>query len=140
MCIRDSFYTARQISMTFLGKPRTQLAEHAHESSPFMTIPLVLLSLFAVTVGWSGISDRFLGTDGIFYNFFHHYAGAEYYHLMEELYERGLVAHTFEPLPWSWAVSYTHLDVYKRQTPSSPATCGWKYICRHENRKTVRTS
>ena len=88
--------------MTFLGKPRTQLAEHAHESSPFMTIPLVLLSLFAVTVGWSGISDRFLGTDGIFYNFFHHYAGAEYYHLMEELYERGLVAHTFETLPWSW--------------------------------------
>ena len=97
-----AFYTARQISMTFLGKPRTQLAEHAHESSPFMTIPLVLLSLFAVTVGWSGISDRFLGTDGIFYNFFHHYAGAEYYHLMEELYERGLVAHTFETLPWSW--------------------------------------
>ena len=97
-----AFYTARQISMTFLGKPRTELAEHAHESTPFMTVPLVLLSLFAITAGWSGISDRFLGTDGIFYNFFHHYAGAAYYHLMEELYGLGLVEHTFETLPWSW--------------------------------------
>jgi len=97
-----AFYTARQISMTFLGKPRTELAEHAHESTPFMTVPLVLLALFAVTAGWSGISDRFLGTDGIFYNFFHHYAGAEYFHLMEELHGLGLVEHTFETLPWSW--------------------------------------
>ena len=97
-----AFYTARQISMTFLGKPRTELAEHAHESSPFMTVPLVLLAVFAVAAGWSGIPDRFLGTDGIFYNFFHHFAGAQYFHLMEELHELGLVAHTFETLPWSW--------------------------------------
>ena len=97
-----AFYTMRQISMTFLGKPRTALAEHAHESTPFMTVPLVLLSIFAITAGWSGISDRFLGTEGIFYNFFHHYAGAQYFHLMEELYELGLVGHTFETLPWSW--------------------------------------
>jgi len=97
-----AFYTMRQISMTFLGKPRTALAEHASESTPFMTIPLVLLSIFAVAAGWSGISDRFLGTSGIFYNFFHHYAGAEYFALMEELHELGLVQHTFETLPWSW--------------------------------------
>ena len=32
-----AFYTMRQISMTFLGKPRTALAEHAHERTPFMT-------------------------------------------------------------------------------------------------------
>ena len=64
--------------------------------------PLVLLSVFAVAAGWSGISDRFLGTSGLFYNFFHHYAGAQYYHLMEELYELGLVEHPLETLPWSW--------------------------------------
>jgi NADH-quinone oxidoreductase subunit L len=97
-----AFYTARQISMTFLGKPRTALAEHAHESTPFMTVPLVLLALFAVAAGWSGISDEFVGTTGIFNNFFHHYVGAEYFLLMEELYELGLVAHTFETIPWSW--------------------------------------
>jgi NADH-quinone oxidoreductase subunit L len=92
----------RQISLTFLGKPRTALAEEAHESSRFMTIPLIILAIFAVAVGWAGISDRFLGTSNIFYNFFHHYAGAMYFHLMEELHELGLVAHTFETLPWSW--------------------------------------
>ncbi|WP_374688115.1 NADH-quinone oxidoreductase subunit L [Promineifilum sp.] len=97
-----AFYTMRQISLTFLGKPRTELAEHAHESTPFMTVPLVLLAIFAVTAGWSGISDRFLGTDGIFYNFFHHYAGAEYFHLFEELAEAGLIAHAIETIPWSW--------------------------------------
>jgi NADH-quinone oxidoreductase subunit L len=97
-----AFYTMRQISLTFLGKPRTALAEEAHESSRFMTIPLVILAVFAVAVGWAGISDHFLGTSNIFYNFFHHYAGAEYFHLMEGLHELGLVAHTFETLPWSW--------------------------------------
>jgi len=97
-----AFYTMRQISLTFLGKPRTELAEHATESTPFMTIPLVLLSVFAIAVGWSGISDRFLGTSGIFTNYFHHYVGAQYFTLMEELHAAGLVAHTFETLPWSW--------------------------------------
>jgi NADH-quinone oxidoreductase subunit L len=97
-----AFYTMRQISLTFLGKPRTALAEDAHESNRFMTIPLIVLAFFAVAVGWAGISDRFLGTSNIFYNFFHHYAGAQYFHLMEELYELGLVAHPIETLPWSW--------------------------------------
>ena len=97
-----AFYTMRQISMTFLGKPRTALAEHASESTPFMTIPLVLLSIFAVAAGWSGISDRFLGTNGIFSNLIRQYYGAEYFALMEELHELGLVQHTFETLPWSW--------------------------------------
>jgi NADH-quinone oxidoreductase subunit L len=27
-----AFYTARQITLTFLGKPRTEAAEHAHEN------------------------------------------------------------------------------------------------------------
>ena len=47
-----AFYTMRQISMTFLGEPRTPLAEHAHESNRYMTIPLVLLSIFAIGAGW----------------------------------------------------------------------------------------
>jgi NADH-quinone oxidoreductase subunit L len=106
-----AFYTMRQISMTFLGKPRTELADHASESSPFMTIPLMILAVFAVGAGWFGISDRFLGTNNIFYNFFHHYAGAEYYHLMEELYALNLVAHKIETLPWSWVPLITSLVV-----------------------------
>ncbi len=97
-----AFYTMRQISLTFLGKPRTALAEEAHESSRFMTIPLTILAFFAVVTGWAGISDFFLGTSNVFYNFFHHYAGAEYFHIIDELYAAGLVAHRIESLPWSW--------------------------------------
>jgi NADH-quinone oxidoreductase subunit L len=37
-----AFYTMRQISLTFLGKPRTAAAEHASESKWTMTFPLVL--------------------------------------------------------------------------------------------------
>ncbi|MBP9501376.1 MAG: NADH-quinone oxidoreductase subunit L [Candidatus Promineofilum sp.] len=106
-----AFYTMRQIGLTFLGKPRTALAEHAEESSPFMTFPLVILAIFAVGAGWSGISDRFLGTNNIFYNFFHHYAAAQYHHLIEELYALGLVGHTLESLPWSWVPLITSLVV-----------------------------
>ena len=97
-----AFYTMRQISLTFLGKPRTALAEHAHESSRFMTIPLVLLSIWALFAGWTGIPDRFLATDGIFYNFFHHFVGSTIYVTMKELYEAHLVGHPIETLPWSW--------------------------------------
>ncbi len=106
-----AFYTMRQIGLTFLGKPRTALADHAEESSPFMTFPLVILAIFAVGAGWSGISDRFLGTNNIFYNFFHHYAAAQYHHLIEELYALGLVGHTLESLPWSWVPLITSLVV-----------------------------
>jgi NADH-quinone oxidoreductase subunit L len=97
-----AFYTMRQISLTFLGQSRTQLAEHARESNAFMTIPLILLAIFAVVVGWSGIPDNFLRTDGIFYNFFHHYVGAAYYELVNELYALDLVAHRIQTIPWNW--------------------------------------
>ncbi|MCJ7511491.1 MAG: NADH-quinone oxidoreductase subunit L, partial [Anaerolineales bacterium] len=54
-----AFYTMRQISLTFLGQPRTSAAEHAHESAWTMTAPLILLAFFAVTVGWVGIKGDF---------------------------------------------------------------------------------
>ncbi len=54
-----AFYTARQITLVFLGKPRTEAAEHAHESVPTMTIPLVILSVFAIGLGWLGIPHAF---------------------------------------------------------------------------------
>ena len=50
-----AYYTARQISLTFFGESRTPLAENAHESNYFMTIPLILLAVFAVIAGWAGI-------------------------------------------------------------------------------------
>jgi NADH-quinone oxidoreductase subunit L len=42
-----------------LGKPRSVAAEHAHESTWTMTLPLVVLAFFGVTVGWVGIKRDF---------------------------------------------------------------------------------
>jgi NADH-quinone oxidoreductase subunit L len=50
-----AFYTARQICLTFLGQPRTEMAQHAPESVPSMTIPLMLITPFAIALGWIGI-------------------------------------------------------------------------------------
>jgi NADH-quinone oxidoreductase subunit L len=54
-----AFYTMRQITLTFLGKPRTRAAEHAQETPWTMTLPLVVLAVFAVGYGWVGIPDLF---------------------------------------------------------------------------------
>ncbi len=106
-----AFYTMRQISMTFLGKPRTPLAEHAHESNNYMTIPLMGLSVFAIAAGWFGIPDFFLGIDWGKINLFHHYVGATIYETMSELYELKLVEHKIFTLPWSWVPVIISLTV-----------------------------
>jgi NADH-quinone oxidoreductase subunit L len=43
-----AFYMSRLFFLTFVGKPRTHAAEHAHESSPVMTVPLLVLATLAV--------------------------------------------------------------------------------------------
>lgn len=79
-----AFYTMRQIGLAFLGKPRTKLAEHAHESVWTMVLPLVILAFFALTAGFVGIPDNFLNLelDG---NLFHHFVGASLLHEHEIL-------------------------------------------------------
>lgn len=54
-----AFYTMRQISLVFLGQPRTSAAKHAHETPKTMIIPLMILAFFAITIGWVGISEEF---------------------------------------------------------------------------------
>ncbi|HLF28043.1 MAG TPA: NADH-quinone oxidoreductase subunit L [Anaerolineae bacterium] len=54
-----AFYTMRQISLTFLGRPRTEAAAHAHESHWTMTLPLVILAVFALTAGFVGVKPDF---------------------------------------------------------------------------------
>jgi NADH-quinone oxidoreductase subunit L len=43
-----AFYMSRLFFLTFVGKPRTHAAEHAHESSPVMTVPLLVLAFLAI--------------------------------------------------------------------------------------------
>jgi NADH-quinone oxidoreductase subunit L len=73
-----AFYTMRQISLTFLGQPRTAAAEHATERDPiFRTIlfALVVLAFFAITAGWVGIPNDFLGLNLGRVNWFHEFVG-----------------------------------------------------------------
>ncbi len=70
-----AFYTARQISLTFLGKPRGHHAEHAHETPNTMTIPLILLAFFALTLGFVGIPEEIVGQGN---NWLHNFIGHEY--------------------------------------------------------------
>jgi NADH-quinone oxidoreductase subunit L len=70
-----AFYTARQITLTFFGEPRTKAAEHASENVRTMTVPLIILSVFAVAAGWVGIPEHFPGLGGLLPNWFHDFVG-----------------------------------------------------------------
>jgi NADH-quinone oxidoreductase subunit L len=50
-----AFYTGRQIFLTFAGKPRTEAAKHAPESTKSMVWPLVILAAFATFLGLAGM-------------------------------------------------------------------------------------
>ena len=67
-----AFYTARQITLTFLGKPRTEGAAHAPESNKAMTIPLILISPFVIVLGWFGIPIDFPVLGSLFPNWIEH--------------------------------------------------------------------
>ena len=70
-----AFYTMRQITLTFLGKSRTESAQHAVESKWTMTLPLVLLAVFAIIAGWPGIPGDFPLIGGFIPNFVHEFVG-----------------------------------------------------------------
>jgi NADH-quinone oxidoreductase subunit L len=70
-----AFYTMRQITLTFLGEPRTKEAEHAQETPRTMTVPLVILAFFAVAYGWIGIPTEFPVLGGLLPNWLHEFVG-----------------------------------------------------------------
>jgi NADH-quinone oxidoreductase subunit L len=70
-----AFYTMRQITLTFLGQPRTPAAENAHETVWTMTVPLIVLAVFAIGFGWTGIPEHFPLIGGLLPNWFHEFVG-----------------------------------------------------------------
>ncbi|MCC6301055.1 MAG: NADH-quinone oxidoreductase subunit L [Anaerolineales bacterium] len=70
-----AFYTMRQITLTFLGEARTKEAAHAQETPWTMTVPLLVLSFFAVTYGWVGIPEQFPALGGLVPNWLHDFVG-----------------------------------------------------------------
>jgi len=69
-----AFYTMRQITLTFLGELRTKAADNAQETPWTMTVPLLVLSVFAVGAGWVGIPEWFSG--GLIPDWFHEFVGS----------------------------------------------------------------
>jgi NADH-quinone oxidoreductase subunit L len=61
-----AFYMWRQVIMVFYGKPRHEAAEHAHESPPTMTIPLIALAILSIFGGFINVPSNVLGLDTIF--------------------------------------------------------------------------
>src|SRR5512134_2137937 len=93
-----AFYTMRQITLTFLGEPRTPEAEHARETPWTMTLPLVILSVFAVTYGWVGIPEHFPVLGGLVPNWLHEFVG-------------GTLAEHPEAVEFNWTPLLTSLVV-----------------------------
>jgi NADH-quinone oxidoreductase subunit L len=93
-----AFYTMRQITLTFLGEPRTEAAGHAQETKWTMTAPLVVLAVFAIVAGWAGISRGFPVIGGMVPNFVHDIVGST---LAEEP----------EAAPFSWIPLLTSMVV-----------------------------
>lgn len=100
-----AFYTGRQITMTFFGKPRTEAAAHASEHDvifTWMTIPLMVLAAFAVAGGWVGIPKAFPILGRLSSNPLHHFLGS----LAEALHiEAAELPFSFTPLLTSLTVA-----------------------------------
>jgi len=55
-----AFYVSRAVVVVFLGKPRSEAARAGKESPLVMTIPLLILALFALTAGFGTVAKNFL--------------------------------------------------------------------------------
>jgi NADH-quinone oxidoreductase subunit L len=54
-----AFYTFRLFFVVFSGKEKSEHASHAHESPLVMTLPLVVLAVFAAIGGFIGITNNY---------------------------------------------------------------------------------
>ncbi len=52
-----TLYMARLFLVAFLGVPRSEAADQAHESARAMTLPLVILAFPSVALGWLPLGD-----------------------------------------------------------------------------------
>jgi NADH-quinone oxidoreductase subunit L len=64
-----AFYMTRLYWLTFQGKERTHAAEHAHESSPIMTVPLMVLAVLATVALVLGLPHGFGPVSELFQHF-----------------------------------------------------------------------
>jgi NADH-quinone oxidoreductase subunit L len=54
-----AFYTFRLFFVVFFGKEKSEHAKHAHESSLVITLPLIVLAVFAAVGGFIGVVNNY---------------------------------------------------------------------------------
>ena len=83
-----ALYMGRQIALVFWGEPRHEAAKHAHESPGSMTVPLMVLAVFALIGGLANAP----------------FLGSPLHHFMGEVHEASEVVHS-TVVPFSFAVA-----------------------------------
>jgi NADH-quinone oxidoreductase subunit L len=78
----------RQLALVFWGKPRHAAADHAHESPNTMTVPLMVLAVFALLGGFANAP------------FFNH----PLHHFMGDIHEASQVVHSVS-VPFNFVVA-----------------------------------
>jgi NADH-quinone oxidoreductase subunit L len=59
VAVLTPFYMTRLFVVAFLGKAKSENADHAHEVGPLMSLPLVLLAILALIAGFPFIASKF---------------------------------------------------------------------------------
>jgi len=96
-----AFYMGRQMGLVFTGKPRTKLAEHAVEPGKRMTWPLLVLAVFALTLGFVNIPTD---VPVVGHGWFHHLVGEV--HMVAEEAAPGI---EFSTIPFNYLVAISSL-------------------------------
>ena len=72
-----TFYMVRLCLVTFCGKPKAHGAESAHEASPSMLLPLLILAIMSIISGYGFVADGLVPFNGFHAHGFE--AGAPFY-------------------------------------------------------------
>jgi NADH-quinone oxidoreductase subunit L len=69
--LMTAFYSFRLIYLTFFGASRMdhEVEHHVHESPKVMTVPLMILSFFSITIGFIGIPGALVSHANLFSEF-----------------------------------------------------------------------
>jgi NADH-quinone oxidoreductase subunit L len=121
--LMTAFYSFRLIFLTFYGKSRIdhEVEHHVHESPRIMTVPLMILAFFSITIGWIGIPGALISHINVFGEFLApvfpaaHHGGEE-----SRLLEIGLMIFSVVVALAGWRLAYV-LYVKKTSVPDAIA-------------------
>ena len=121
--LMTAFYSFRLIFLTFFGKSRMdhEVEHHVHESPKIMTVPLIILAFFSITIGWIGIPGAIIHHINLFGEFLApvfpavHHGGDE-----SRLLEIGLMVFSVVVALAGWRMAYV-LYVKKTSIPDAIA-------------------